>query len=158
MSWVIPSLILMLHYLQTIAVKKEMIEKLQEIIDKLSAIAPEIPVGVPPALVVPPPTVIVTEPKRNNRYHIFDIDLTDAHTDEPLGIQELVKVHDVKFCTYMTILAVPSAFTYKINAKEASVCDAVVGDEWYEFEIEEIYITNTVGTGTGRVHVEFRVD
>ena len=155
MSWVVPSIILILQYLQTVAIKKEMKEKLQEIIDKLAALAPEIP--VPPA--VPPPTFVVTEPKRNNRYHIFDLDLTAEHTDEPVGIQELVKVHAVKFCTYMTVLKVPSAFTYKINAKEAPVCDAVVGDEWYEFEIEEIYYSNTAAAvADARIHVEFRVD
>ena len=152
MSWFVPSIILVLQYLQTIAVKKEMREKLQEIIDKLQAIAPEIPVGVPPV-----PTIVITEPRRNNRYHIFEIDLSKAHTDEPIGVQELVKVHGVKFCTYMTVLAAPSAFTYKINAKEASVCTAVIGDEWVEFEIEEIYYSNAAAAGTGRIHVEFRV-
>ena len=153
MSWVVPSIILILQYLQTIAIKKEMKEKLQEIIDKLAAIAPEIP--VPPVV---PPTVIVTEPKRNNRYHIFETDLTKAHTDEVLGIKDLVEKYDVKFVTYMTVVAVPSAFSYKMNSKEASVCEAAVGDEWKDFEIEEIYYSNAAAAGTGKIHVEFRVD
>ena len=155
MSWMVASAVLILQYLQTIAVKKELREKLQEIIDKLTAIAPEIP--APPA--VPAPTFVITEPRRNNRYHIFDLDLTAAHTDKAVGIQDLIKVHGVKFCTYMTVLKVPSAFTYKINAKEAPSCDAVVGDEWDEFEIEEIYYSNSAAAvADARIHVEFRVD
>ena len=155
MSWVLPSMILMLQYLQTTAVEKEVKEKLQEIIDKLVAISPEVP--VPPVV---PPTVIVTEPKRNNRYHIFNLDLTADHTDEPVGVKELVKKFDLKFATYMTILKVPNPFTYKINVKEAPACDAVVGDEWEEFEIKEIYYSNTgvAGSEDAKVHVEFRVD
>lgn len=156
MSWVLPSMILVLQYLQTIAVKKEMREKLQEIIDKLAAIAPVVivPPGVPP-----PPTVIVIEPRRNNRYHIFDLDLTAAHVDEPVGVKELVEGLGAKFATFMTVLKLPGALTYKINAKEAPSCDAVVGDEWEEFEIEEIYYSNTAqAVADARVHVEFRVD
>ena len=155
MSWVVPSIILVLQYLQTIAVKKEMREKLQEIIDKLTAIAPV--VVVPPG--VPPPTLIVTEPKRNNRYHIFDLDLTAEHVDESIGVKELVEGLGAKFATYMTVLKVPGAFTYKINAKEAPSCDAIVGDEWEEFEIEEIYYSNSAqAVADARIHVEFRVD
>lgn len=155
MSWVVPSIILILQYLQTVAIKKEMKEKLQEIIDKLAAIAPEIP--VPPVV---PPTVIVTEPRLNNRYHIFDLDLTADHTDEPVGVKELVEEMGVKQATYMTILKVPNAFTYKINAKEAPACDAIMGDEWEAFEIEEIYYSNTgvAGSEDARIHIEFRVD
>ena len=152
MSWVIPSLILTLQYLQTLTLKKEMKEKLQEIIDKLTAIAPEIP--VPPEVAAP----IITEPRRNNRYHIFDIDLSKAHTDEKLGIQDVIKVHGVGLATFMTVLAVPSAFTYKINAKEAPECDAIKGDKWRDFEIEEIYYSNSALAGTGKIHIEFRVD
>ena len=155
MSWVVPSIILILQYLQTIAIRKDMKEKLQEIIDKLAAIAPEIP--VPPVV---PPTVIVTEPKLNNRYHIFDLDLTADHTDEPVGVKELVEEMGVEHATYMTILKVPNAFTYKVNAKEAPACDAIMGDEWEAFEIEEIYYSNTgvAGSEDARIHIEFRVD
>ena len=155
MSWVLASMILILQYLQTIAVKKEMREKLQEIIDRLAAVAPEIP--VPPG--VPPPTIIVTEPRRNNRYHIFDLDLTAVHTDEPIGVKSLVEGLGAKFATYMTVILLPGALTYKINDKAAPSCDAVVGDEWEEFEIEEIYYSNTAqAVADARMHVEFRVD
>ena len=155
MSWTVPTIILILQYLQTTAIKKEMKEKLQEIIDKLSALVPEIPgvPGIPPA-----PQVVVSIPQRANRYHIFELDTATARANVPLGLKEYLDKFDVKHATYMVVLAVGGGFTYRVNSGAESLCTAVVGDEWSEFEITEIFITNLAVAGTARIHVEYRVE
>ena len=151
MSWTVPTIILILQYLQTTAIKKEMKEKLQEIIDKLSELVPD--VTIPPA-----PQVIVAMPQRGNRYHIFDINTATARTNAPLGLKEYLDKYDVKHAIYMVVLAVGGGFTYRVNSGAESLCTAVVGDEWDEFEITEVFITNLAVAGTARIHVEYRVE
>lgn len=151
MSWIIPSIILILQYLQAGAIKKEMKEKLQEIIDKLSELVPEIPA---------PPAPIIITPQRSNRYHVFDFVTNPAvpWTNHPLGIKDYLEKHGVKFGVYMTVLAVGGGFTYRVNSAAESLCTAFVGEEWVDFEITEIYITTPNVAGTARIHVEYRVD
>ena len=151
MSWVVPSVILILQYLQITTLKKEMREKLQEIIDKLSALVPD--VTIPPG-----PQVIVAMPQRGNRYHIFDINTATARANEALGLKEYLDKYDVKHAIYMTILAVGGGFTYRLNSGAESLCTAVVCDEWEDFEFTEIFITNPSVAGTARIHVEYRVE
>lgn len=151
MSWTVPTIILILQYLQTTAIKKEMKEKLQEIIDKLSALVPD--VTIPPG-----PQVIVAMPQRSNRYHIFELNTATARANEPLGLKEHLDKYDVKHAIYLVVLAVGGGFTYRVNSGAESLCTAVVGDEWSEFEFTEIFITNLAVAGTARIHVEYRVE
>jgi len=130
------------------------LEKLDQIGERLGV--PAVP-PVPPAVPALPP-VIITEPRCNNRYKIFEIDLTTAHTDQPLGILDLLKKHGVLYANFMVVLAAPSPFAYKVNSVGADLTDAVVGEEWEYFEITEVYVTNAAGAGKGEIHVEFRVD
>ncbi|MBA7491255.1 hypothetical protein ES702_01800 [subsurface metagenome] len=152
MSWTVPTIILILQYLQTTAIKKEMKEKLQEIIDKLSALVPEIP-GIPGV-----PQIIVAMPQRSNRYHIFDIDTNVVRANVPLGLKEYLDKYDVEHAIYMTVLAIGGGFTYRMNSGVESLCTAVVGDEWEAFEFTEIFITNPAVAGTAQIHVEYRVE
>jgi len=104
-----------------------------------------------------PPVIMVEQALLNNRYYIFEKDLSVVRADEALGIQELVKKHGVEHCRYMTILALPAALQYKVNDTGAPAADASLGEE-LEFEITEIYLTNAALAGTAKIWVEFRVD
>ena len=98
------------------------------------------------------------ELKRTNRYYIFELDTATARDNVALGVKEYLKNQGVKYATYITVLAIGGGFTYRMNNKDASLCTASVGEEWLDFEIEEIYITNSAAAGTAKIHVEFRVD
>lgn len=115
-------------------------------------------VGVPPADMVVPPTVVITEPKRNNRYHIFALDTATARTDEELGVKDLMEKVGIEYATYMVILSIGGGFTYKQNSKVAPSVTGAVGASWEAFEIEEVYITNVSAAGTAQIHIEYRVE
>lgn len=97
-----------------------------------------------------------TLPVLNNRYHIFDIDLTIARNIEPLDMEEFLKSRNVKFANFMVIIEVPSPWYFRVNKGNAPQCNAIVGDEWEDFEIHEVYVTNPVGLGIGRIYIEWR--
>ena len=105
-----------------------------------------------------PTIVTVTKPLYNNRYTVFSFDTSTVRTNEPLELLEILKKHGVEYATYMVILAVGGGFTYQMNSKSESLCTAAVGDEWSEFEISEVYITNPSVAGTALIHIEFRVE
>jgi hypothetical protein len=124
-------------------------KRVEELIAVLKGEAPPIPEV---------PTVItVTKILYNNRYTVFSLDTTTARTNEPLGLLEILKKHGVEYASYMVVLAVGGGFTYQVNSKSESLCTAAVGDEWSEFEISEVYITNPSVVGTALIHIEFRV-
>ena len=120
---------------------------------------PEIPPpGVPPPparIMVPPPTVVM--PQLPNRYKLFTVDLTKERLDEPLGLGVLLKGVDAPYASFMSIIEVPSPFQFKLNATDMDAIDAVVGLDQENFEITEIFITNSVGTGIAIINVEYRV-
>lgn len=100
--------------------------------------------------------VVWTMPLLNNRYHVFDIDMTVLRQEERFGLKEWLESRGVEYCTFLAITEVSHDFTYRINDSKNPSCDAVVGDEWENFEIYEIYISNTVGVGHGQFHIEWR--
>ncbi|GAJ10834.1 unnamed protein product, partial [marine sediment metagenome] len=130
MNWFIPSIILILQYLQATGIRKDMKEKLQEIIDKLAELVPEIPAPLAP---------IIITPQRSNRYHVFEFVTNPAiaWVNHPMGIKDYLEKHDVKFGVYMTVLAIGGGFTYRVNSAAESLCAAFVGEEWEDFEIAE---------------------
>lgn len=127
-----------------------LIKKIDELIKTLT--------GIPPADGVIPPTVVITEPKRNNRYHIFSLDTATARTDAALGVKDLMEKTGAEYATYMVILGVGGGFTYKLNSKVAPSVTGAVGALWEAFEVEEIYITNLAVAGTAQIHIEYRVE
>lgn len=147
MSWVIPTLILILQYLQTSEIKKDMKEKLQEVIDKLSGLVPDFEV---------PPVEVITEPKLANRYKIITQTLAAALTDEAIGVKDLKPT--TGYCTYMNILAVGGGFTFKINSSGSDAITAAVGMELENYEIEEIYLTCGAVAGNAIFYLEYRVE
>ena len=96
--------------------------------------------------------------KYNNSYKVLSFDLSVAHTDEPLGLGDVLDEAGAAYASYMTIIAVPLAFTFKLNSTENDAIDAVVNLEVEDFEITEIFITNDAGAGTALIEVEYRVD
>lgn len=128
-------------------------------IERLTAAVTGVPVDdLPPVIEIPPPEVVISEPLLPNRYKIFQVDLTTAKDDEPLGLKDLLAGVGVSYASYMSIITVPAAFTFKLNNTGMDAIDAAVGLEWDGFEITEIFITNAALAGTALVNVEYRVD
>lgn len=100
--------------------------------------------------------VVWTMPLLNNRYHVFDIDLTVVHNDAELGLREWLESRKVEYATFLAIIEAPSEYFYKVNTPSAPRINAVVGDEWEDFEIREIFYSNVAGVGTGQIYVEWR--
>lgn len=129
-----------------------------ELLKRLIAATTGVPIDELPPIVVPPPEVVISEPLLPNRYKLFRIDLTVAHDNEPVGLSELLKGVGVPHASYMSIITVPAAFTFRLNSTDMDAIDAVVGLEWDGFEITEIFITNAALAGTAIMNVEYRVD
>ena len=126
-------------------------------VERLIAAVTGVPVDeLPPEIIIPPAEVIVEQ--LPNRYKLFRVDLTVAHDDEPIGIGDLIKGVGTPYASYMSIITVPAAFTFKLNSTDMDAIDAAVGLEQEDFEITEMFITNAVGIGTALVNVEYRVD
>ncbi len=130
-------------------------------IERLISATTGVPVDELPTtikVIAPPPEVVISQPMLPNRYKIFRIDLTEAHDNEPLGLGDLLKGVGVLYASYMSIITVPAAFTFKLNSTDMDAIGATVGLEWDNFEITEIFITNAVLAGTALLNVEYRVD
>lgn len=108
------------------------------------------PMGVPsaPRAISPPPEVQPTlvQEIKNKNYKNFPLDLNVSRTDEPLGLRDMGMVGDT-----MTIVSVTAgaSFTYKMNSPTNDSTPGSAGLSETEFELEEVYITNTPqGVGT----------
>ena len=100
---------------------------------------------------VPEPRPIVIRRERANRYAIFEIDLSEARQYEQLGLKEKGIV-----ATGMSVIRVDSPFYFRINDKSFDLIEASVGMELSDFEIQEVYITNSAGAGYGKIWFEWR--
>lgn len=128
-------------------------------IERLIAATTGVPVDeLPPVIEIPPPEVVISEPLLPNRYKLFRVDLTVAHTNEPIGVADLLAGVGAPYASYMSIITVPSAFTFKLNSTDMDAIDAAVGLEMDNFEITGIFITNAALAGTALINVEYRVD
>jgi len=99
---------------------------------------------------------VKTIPVRNNQYNVFNIDLSVARDNVPLELKDFLRSRNVEFATFMVIINVPAPWSFRVNRGNASLCTAMVGDEWQDFEITEIFITNPVGLGFAQIHIEWR--
>ena len=111
---------------------------------------------LPPPEVVPPVTII--EKQLPNSYKIFEIDLSIVRADEPLGLKKILTLSGAEFATYLSIIDVPAAFSFKVNNTGFDAISAAQGLEWADFEITEIFITNASLAGTAHICIEWRVD
>jgi hypothetical protein len=89
--------------------------------------------------------------KRTNRYIRVEVDLSKAHTDEPLGLEG----NKVTYL-WVTIEQADSDFTYKLDRKENSPLIGTLGASFSQHEFHEIYVTNEVATGQAVLVVGWR--
>lgn len=128
-------------------------------VERLIAATTGVPVDeLPTEIVIPPPEVVISQPQLPNRYKLFRVDLSEAHENLPLGVASLIAGVGALYASYMSIITVPSAFTFKLNSTDMDAVDAAVGLEMKDFEITEIFITNAALTGMALINVEYRVD
>ena len=127
-------------------------------IERLIAATTGVPIDELPEIVIPAPEVVISQPMLPNRYKLFRVDLTVAHEDEAIGLADLLAGVGALYASYMSIITVPSAFTFKLNSTDMDAIDAAVGLEMDNFEITEIFITNAALAGTALINVEYRVD
>jgi hypothetical protein len=128
-----------------------LIKRIEQLI---TAVTGQPPPELPPS---PPPYEIVRE-LLPNTYKQFELDLSVGRTDVPLGVRDLLVGTSAKYASYMTIVAVPNPFTFKVNDTSNSAISATVGLEWADFEIKEIYISNVASAGTAIIIVEWRAE
>lgn len=121
------------------------ISELEKIITEIEYIKPYVPPPKIPELpkvnVVAMPNVVI-EPSKNYIYK--EIDLTQARTDEPLGLRGLGIV-----ATFLSCKRADSSFSIKLNKTSADSIDLEKGDYIDGFKIEEVYVTVPPG-GTGK--------
>jgi len=128
-------------------------------IERLIAATTGVPVDeLPTEIVIPTPEVVISEPLLANRYKLFRVDLSEAHSDEPIGLSDLLAGIGIFYASYMSIITVPNAFTFKLNSTDMDAISASVGLEMDNFETTEIFITNAALAGTALINVEYRVD
>lgn len=78
-------------------------------------------------------------------YSVHEFDLSSERTNEALGVSGMANT--------MSVIAAPSAFSFKINSTDNNSIDASKGLKLDGVSITEIYITNAVGTGTGKIYI-----
>jgi hypothetical protein len=77
-------------------------------------------------------------------YRVFQIDLSQEHTDTPLGMGKLANS--------LTILDAPSYFTYKLNSPENDPIPAEKGQSYNGIVFSEIYVNNIAASGMAKIH------
>jgi hypothetical protein len=80
-------------------------------------------------------------------YETYDFDLSSARTNEALSVDGIANT--------MTVIAAPSAFTLKINSVDNKALDALKGLKMDGVSITEIYITNSAGSGDGKIYLSW---
>ncbi|MCJ7759899.1 hypothetical protein MUP59_01995 [Candidatus Bathyarchaeota archaeon] len=103
-------------------------------------------------------TIVTTTPRLSNRYKIITVDLNVVHTDIAIGIKDLKPT--TGYATYVTILTIGAAFTFRVNSAAQDAITGALGLEISDFEISEIFISNAAGgAGTqAQFYLEYRVD
>jgi len=112
------------------------------VVDALAKTIPKM--GIPPKVKVKPQPdeipLYLGQLMKDLYYRNIIIDLSVAHTDEPLGLRDAGIVADTMTVISLTALA---SFSYRINSpSNDSTTVTTAGWQETEFEIEELYITN----------------
>ncbi len=134
------------------------LDVIAELLKRLIAATTGVPIDELPDIVIPPPEIVISQPMLPNRYKLFRIDLSIAHTDEPIGLAEMLAGVGQRYASYMSVITEPNPFTFKLNSTDMDAIDASVGLEMDDFEITEIFYSNAAAAGTALVNVEYRVD
>lgn len=91
---------------------------------------------------------------RTNRTKMVEVDLTAAHTDEPLGLEVSGRIY-----RWLTIERCDSSLTYKLKQTDGSLSDpftAYKGARITHHDFLDIIISNPIGTGICRFIVGYR--
>lgn len=75
---------------------------------------------------------------------VFQIDLSQEHTDAPLGMGKLANS--------LTILDAPSYFTYRLNSPANDPIPAEKGQSYNGIVFSEIYVSNIAASGMAKIH------
>ena len=98
-------------------------------------------------------TNIKKQHTRTNKSMRTVIDLTKAHTDEPLGLEFSVVY------LWLTIEKADNAFTYKLkqtNQQKSGSFAGTQGASLDQHEFTEIFVTNTITSGVAVILVGWR--
>jgi len=101
-------------------------------------------------IITPPPKKIpsyklkamLVQEMKDTKYRNFTLDLGTARTREPLGLRDL----DITANT-MTVIQATGTFYYSLNSPANDLTPAEKGMMEDQFEIEEVYITNSAQPG-----------
>jgi hypothetical protein len=103
-----------------------------------------------PIEVKAPPSVVSMA--LNNRYKVFKLDLSVERKDVPLGLRDIGVV-----ANSATVVRMDSpAFWRRNDPVTGDLEELSVGYHIRDFAIEELYITNSPGTGYLTIVVEWR--
>lgn len=78
-------------------------------------------------------------------YETYTFDLSSARTDEALAVDGIANS--------LTVMSAPAAFSLKLNSVDNKSLDAVKGFKMDGTAITEIYISNAVGSGNGKIYI-----
>ena len=120
------------------------------LLSRLVGIPPPPPTIPTPVIEVPPVTTV--EVALNNRYKVFNLDLSIPRKDEPLGIRDLGVVAN---CATVVRMDSP-AYWRRNDPRTGDLEELRLGYEVYNFRIEELYITNEAGEGYLTIVIEWR--
>jgi len=127
---------------------REEIEELEKAIKQLRGT-----IKPPEGEVIVKPVVI--EKVLNNRRAVFRLDLSTARDNEPLGIPDKTGGLPVNF---LLVQRLDNPIQIRVNSKSADLEDVSVGFTIEDFEINEVYVTNSATSGYAVIVVEWRVD
>lgn len=95
--------------------------------------------------------ITVTREKAN-RYDVIELDLSSERIDEPIGLKAINRV-----VSSITWVRVEAPVTYKLNSLGNDPLTAGVGTSHSDWEIEEIYVSNSASAGKKAIlYLEWR--
>jgi len=83
--------------------------------------------------------------KKITPYKTHTFDLTSPRSNEALSVDGIANS--------LTVMAAPAAFSLKLNSVDNESLDAVKGLKMDGVSITEIYISNEVGSGNGKIYI-----
>lgn len=89
--------------------------------------------------------------RRSNHHEIIEIDLTRARNQKL--VWNALEAWKGFPAVSLSVFAVPSAFSYAVNAVGNGFIDASKGDVIENEDVYAIYVTNAAATGTGKLRV-----
>ena len=120
-----------------------LIKQNNEIINLLRSIQVQPSIGGEP---------IIVRRKRANTYKVYVLDLSIARNDYALGLME-----NGIIASSLTVIRADAPFQIKLNSKGHDSIDASVGLSFSDWEIREVYITNSAASSGnyGVIYIEW---